>query len=283
MIAGFWVALACAILWMPALPTEQLISILSVALGATLIGIVGLLGDMKVISSRVELFLELFPALVALFLGLRLGFVPLAPASIALTLFYLVGGSCAVNLQDGMDGLASGVALIAAAFFAFLAFEQGNTPVALLSLTLLGSCLGFLPHNLPRARVFMGDVGSLFAGFILAAQAILLSQRPYDFTSFMASILVIGMPVFDTFLAIVRRALNRGDVLAGDRRHFYDLLRAKGWSDRATLMTMYTFCSFFGGSALIMTRAPFALVLGLASFNFALFLGVAFRFGAFRR
>jgi len=120
-----------------------------------------------------------------------------------------------MNLVDGMNGLAGGVAAIACSFMVLLGLGQGDAVGRVLSLALLGAVVGFLPHNFPRARVFLGDNGSLFLGFMLAVLALRISSQPYHLGSFLAPILILGVPVGDTFLAILRRASHRGQQYPG--------------------------------------------------------------------
>jgi len=128
----------------------------------------------------------------------------------------------------------------------------------------------------------MGDGGSLFLGFILSNLAILLTSRPYDFVWFAAPILVIGVPAFDTFLAVMRRAVNEKGVLWGDRRHIYDLLRANGWGDRRTVLSMYGLSATLGVAALLVTRLRSIPAMGFLSLGFLLALWAAHRLGAFQ-
>lgn len=180
-----------------------------------MVALIGLLDDMGRIPTRVEVSALLVPALLVVLLGLRVGSVPIAIISLPLTLFYLVGGASAMNLVDGMNGLAGGVAAIACSFMVLLSLGQGDAVGTVLSLALLGAVVGFLPHNFPRARVFLGDNGSLFLGFMLAVLALRISCQPYHLGSFLAPILILGVPVGDTFLAILRRASHRGQQYPG--------------------------------------------------------------------
>jgi UDP-GlcNAc:undecaprenyl-phosphate GlcNAc-1-phosphate transferase len=143
-----------------------------------------------------------------------------------------------------------------------------------LSLALLGAVLGFLPHNFPRGRVFLGDNGSLFLGFVLAVVAVRISSQPYHLGSFLAPILILGVPVGDTSLAILRRLSHRGAVLSGDRRHTYDLLRARGLGDVTTVLLMWGIAACGGLLGLVVYH------LG-DSFPFVSFALFAFSWSAF--
>lgn len=257
--------------------------LLALLVGGGLVCLSGLLGDVGRISSRVEISLVMVPAMLAILAGVMVNFIPLIYLSVPLTLFYLIGGSAAMNLLDGMDGLAPGVTAIAAFFFALLGLQHGQPIVLILSLAVLGSALGFLPYNLgilnSKSKIFMGDCGSLFLGFTLTSLAVLLTSKPYDLIWFFAPILIIGLPVFDTFLAVVRRVINRRHIVSGDRSHLYDLVRDRGMGSRATVLTMYGIGALLGLTGLLLIR--FGLpVLVLATAEFLILLALAFRLKA---
>jgi UDP-GlcNAc:undecaprenyl-phosphate GlcNAc-1-phosphate transferase len=190
-----------------------------------------------------------------------------------------------MNQVDGMNGLAGGVAAIACSFMVLLGVRQGDPVGTVLSLALLGALVGFLPHNFPRARVFLGDNGSLFLGFMLAVLAVRISSQPYHLGSFLAPILILGVPVGDTLLAILRRVFNRGAVLSGDRRHTYDLLRARGLGDVTTVLMMWGIAASGGLFGLLAYRLadsrPFAS-FALFAFWFAAFCLMAVALGVTR-
>jgi UDP-GlcNAc:undecaprenyl-phosphate GlcNAc-1-phosphate transferase len=122
-----------------------------------------------------------------------------------------------------------------------------------LSLALLGAVLGFLPHNFPRGKVFLGDNGSLFLGFVLAILMIRVSSRTYHLGSFLAPLLILGVPIGDTALAILRRTFQGGGFLSGDRRHTYDLLRDRV-GDVTTVLSMWRIAASGGLMGLLVYR-----------------------------
>lgn len=268
---GFILAVCYGVLTAPSLSPDDKTRLLGILASSGLIALAGFLGDRGTISTKAEFSSLLLPAVLVILFGVRVQFIPIVYLSIPLTFFYIVGGSCAVNLLDGMDGLATSIAVIASFFFATLSLSQGDGLGGILSFALLGSALGFLPHNFHRARIFMGDVGSLFLGFILASLAVLLSSEPYDFASFAVPILILGVPVGDTFAALVRRALDRKGVLSGDRRHLYDLLRARGVGDRATVLIMCGISAISGTTGLIMSRMDILPAFALFTAGFFAF------------
>jgi UDP-GlcNAc:undecaprenyl-phosphate GlcNAc-1-phosphate transferase len=264
-----------------ALDAREGVRLFAVMGAAVLICWVGLLGDMGKVPSRVEYALQFLPAAVVIAFGIRVDFIPVIIVAVPLTLFYLVGGACAVNLLDGMDGLAAGVTVIGALFFALVGVMLANQLVLILSVALLGSALGFLYHNFHPARVFMGDVGSLFLGFTLATMAILLTSKPYDLKGLVVPVLILGVPVFDTFLAITRRLTNNRRIISGDRDHLYDLLNERGLSTRTTVLVMYGLALILGATALLTLRLTTGMALLIVGLEGLALLALAFRLGSF--
>jgi UDP-GlcNAc:undecaprenyl-phosphate/decaprenyl-phosphate GlcNAc-1-phosphate transferase len=200
-------------------------------LGAGLLACgLGLRDDLAGLRPRTRLLVE-----IALGLGVGGLLLTLGPASglppvlstfliIALAVFYTVGGINAVNMQDGLDGLAGTLALLSCLGFVAAGRELGLLPLAVLALTLGAAIAGFLLHNAPPASIFMGDNGSYLLGLLLAAQALLVLLARPTLPGLAASVLLIGLPVLDAALAILRR-LHRGvSPLSGDRDHLYDRL-----------------------------------------------------------
>jgi UDP-GlcNAc:undecaprenyl-phosphate GlcNAc-1-phosphate transferase len=244
-------------------------------------GLVGLLGDMAKVPSKVEFGLQFLPAMLVVAFGVRVGFIPIPFIDVPLTLFYLVGGACSMNLLDGMDGLAAGVAVISSGFFALVGLLQGNDVVTILALALAGSSLGFLLHNFHPAKVFMGDIGSLFLGFTLSTMAVLTTSRPYDVTSFVSPILILGVPILDTLVAILRRISSGREIISGDRSHLYDLLLDKGLPVEVVALVMYALALVLGFVGLWGLRASGVVSILLLSLAAFLVLASAFGLGAF--
>jgi UDP-GlcNAc:undecaprenyl-phosphate GlcNAc-1-phosphate transferase len=258
--------------------------LLGIVVAGIIVALIGLLDDVGRIPTRVEVSALLLPALLVVLLGQRVGFVPIAIISFPLTLFYLVGGASAMNLVDGMNGLAGGIGAIASAACFLLSWGQGDIGGAVLSLALLGALVGFLPHNFPRGKVFLGDNGSLFVGFVLAALMVRISSRPYHLGALLAPLLILGVPIGDTTLAILRRMFQGGGVLSGDRRHTYDLLRERV-GDVSTVLIMWVIAASGGVMGLLVYRLGESnAFLALAVFVvwYALFFSLAAGLGVFR-
>jgi UDP-GlcNAc:undecaprenyl-phosphate GlcNAc-1-phosphate transferase len=199
---------------------------LALIISATIVLIVGLLDDLRGITPLGKLFGQVFAAIVLIGSGVKIGCFA-DSISIPLTLVWLVGITNAVNLLDGMDGLAAGVSAIAALFFAFFAWRGGDPAMVFLSLALAGSALGFLKFNFYKASIFMGDTGSLFLGFVLGALAVAFTQQNTGCINLIVPMIILGVPVIDTGMAILRRVWKRRSIFNSDTDHFYELLWKK--------------------------------------------------------
>ncbi|WP_313638582.1 MraY family glycosyltransferase [Paenibacillus sp.] len=233
--------------------------------GGGLIVLIGALDDRFELSAKVKLLGQIIAACIVVFgFGITVDFVNIpfnntyssleSWIAIPLTIFWIVGVTNAVNLIDGLDGLAAGVSGIAIATIATMAFVMGNTMVAMLCLLLLGSIIGFLFFNFHPAKIFMGDTGSLFLGFCLALLA-LLGFKQIAVISFITPLLIIGVPLSDTFFAIVRRKLQKKPIFAPDKGHLHHCLRELGFSHRQTVLIIYGIAAFFGILAVIQSSA----------------------------
>ena len=224
--------------------------------GTLIITLTGLREDIRALPPLKRLFLEIIASSAVIFSGIYIHTSFLQIFGIFLTVIYLSGAANAMNMLDGMDGLAAGVAGIASVFLAIIAFVQGYIWVAVCSIAILGACLGFLPYNFHHAKIFMGDTGSLFLGFTLAVLTVSVMPVPIDVLGFLGPILLLGVPLFDTTLAISRRLLHRKPLFTGDRSHFYDQLMDRGLSQNQTVLVCYGLGILFGVTALILQFIP---------------------------
>lgn len=183
------------------------------------------------------------------------------------TVFFLVFLSNAMNLLDGMDGLAAGTSLLSAGFLAIIAWEGAAAELELLLATFIGSCLAFLAYNRPPARTFMGDIGSLFLGYVAGVAALRLgfpSPESWSFPRVAGILLILALPLGDTSLAILRRMARGRDIMTGDRFHLYDgLSRRFGGKTWLTLAAMWglTFVTGALGTAVYSSGTGAALVV----------------------
>jgi hypothetical protein len=169
-----------------------------------------------------------------------------------ITLLWIIGITNAVNLSDGLDGLAAGISAITCGVLAILALHNGNVIIAIIMLALLGSLTGFLFFNFDPARVFMGDSGSLFLGFTIASASVLCATETEAIFGLALPILALGIPILDTLFSILRRFLERRSLFAPDRRHFHHRLLALGFKQRHAVITMYIVTLFMTGLGMLM-------------------------------
>ncbi|MFN7135246.1 MAG: MraY family glycosyltransferase, partial [Myxococcales bacterium] len=175
--------------------------------------------------------------------------------SLLFTMVWIVGVINAMNLIDGLDGLASGVALVAVATNFIIAASRGNVLMMLFMAALGGAILGFLIYNFNPASIFMGDTGSMFLGFVLATSSIITNQKSSATVAMVVPILALGLPIMDTFLAMLRRALRGLPLFSADKEHIHHKLLALGYSQRRAVLTLYGVCLVFGALALGLTFA----------------------------
>ncbi|MEF3305146.1 MraY family glycosyltransferase [Paenibacillus sp. GYB003] len=231
-------------------------------IGSSLIVLVGALDDRFDLSPKTKLLVELVAALVIVFYGdiqIDLVNLPFGDAfetkwlSAPLTIFWIVGVTNAVNLIDGLDGLAAGVSGIANATMLVMAIMMGNVTVILFSALLLGSIVGFLFYNFHPAKIFMGDSGALFLGFCLATLSV-LGFKQATLVSFIVPVLILGVPLSDTFFAIVRRKLNKMPISVADKNHLHHCLLQMGLGHRNTVLVIYGVSVFFGLCAILLSQ-----------------------------
>jgi UDP-GlcNAc:undecaprenyl-phosphate GlcNAc-1-phosphate transferase len=212
-----------------------------IVIGATWVSFLGLWDDRVGLPAGLKLVGQIAGALILVVTGVTVELAPYLLVNAAITVFWVIGITNAMNLLDNMDGLAGGVAAIAAAFFLLLAAQNGQYLVGSLSAALLGAAIGFLIYNFSPARVFMGDTGSLFIGFLLAAVGIKLRflNLPVTATWFIP-ILVLGLPIFDTTLVFISR-LRRGmnPLTHPGTDHTSHRLVARGLTRREAVLTLY--------------------------------------------
>jgi len=238
---------------------------------AVLIFLVGLVDDIKGLRVRTKLLAQLAAAFVVCAVGIRIETIPITASltihfgwfSWLFTLFWIVGLTNAINLSDGLDGLAAGISAIACGVIAVLAIYNGDIIMAILMLALLGSLTGFLLFNFEPARIFMGDSGSLFLGFTIASASVLSATKTETIVGLALPILVLGIPIFDTLFSMLRRFLERRSLFAPDRSHFHHRLMALGLRQRHAVMTMYliTFLAAGFGMFMLVTRNSQTLII----------------------
>ncbi|WBW50755.1 MraY family glycosyltransferase [Peptoniphilus equinus] len=234
--------------------THELIALM---IGATLITVCGLIDDKWEMSAKVKLACQLLAAGILVFGGSHIEFftnpfpfgesvIFLKALAIPVTIFWVVGITNTVNLIDGLDGLAAGVSLISAVSLAVIAYKFEYNSVSVIAALLAGSCLGFLPYNFNPAKIFMGDTGALFLGFMLSYISIEGIMKSAAALTIVVPVLILGVPVFDTTFAMVRRKLSGRGIMQADKGHLHHRLLALGLSQRQTVLILYGISIIFG-------------------------------------
>ncbi len=251
-----------------------------ILLGVTLIVIIGMVDDIRQISARYKLAVQILAALIAVYSGVTIDFVKIPLGStdnglfflralrIPATIFWIVGITNTVNLIDGLDGLAAGVSTIASLSLAAVAYNVGQYNVAILLAILAGSSLGFLPYNFNPAQIFMGDAGSLVIGYLLATISVEGVIKSAATIAIAIPVLALGVPIFDTAFAIIRRLANKRPVMEADRGHLHHRLLDYGLNQKQTVLVLYAISSVLGGCSIIISdiaRLPACLVVGTIS------------------
>ncbi len=260
-IGGLAIFLAFLVGVLVLLPTNE--AMIPILIGAFIIIITGVLDDMLEISAKAKFLGQTIAAAVIIFYGhIEIDFINLpfggvidfGYLSIPLTLIWIVGITNAINLIDGLDGLAAGVSTIALVTLAAMAFIMGNTFVLVMATVLAVSTIGFLFYNFHPAKIFMGDTGALFLGFMISVLA-LLGFKNVTFVSLVIPIVMLGVPISDTFFAIVRRLLNKQPPFQPDKSHLHHRLLSIGFTHRQTVIIIYGIAIMFGLAAVIFSMA----------------------------
>ena len=232
------------------------IQIVSILLGATWVSFFGLWDDQSGLNAGVKLLAQVAGAVILMATGVMVQLPVPAWANVALTLLWMVGITNALNLLDNMDGLSSGVGAVAALFFLLLAAISGQYLVGAMAAALLGACLGFLLYNFNPASIFMGDTGSLFLGFMLAALGIKMRfPANVPWVTWMIPLFVLVVPLFDTTLVFLSR-LRRGKnpLTTPGKDHISHRLVARGWTRREAVLLIYL-VGCLGGALAIFVSA----------------------------
>ena len=246
----------------------------SILIGALILVVLGIIDDIVALKPRTKFAGQIIAALIPALSGVSIHgivnpFVPgqystLGIFSIPFTVIWIVGITNAVNFIDGLDGLACGVSAIATVTMFIIAVLFGETYIALMMAALAGACLGFLPYNMNPAKIFMGDTGSMFLGYILATVSIQGLFKFYAVISFAVPFILLGLPIFDTGFAIVRRLLKGQSPLQADRGHVHHRLIDLGFDQKQSVAILYAFSALMGLTAVILARTNESKLIILA-------------------
>lgn len=240
--------------------------------GGTVIFLLGLLDDIRNLRPVVKLLGQIAGACIVFFTGTQINFLHIFSAdkvffsdalALVLTVIWLVGITNTINLIDGMDGLAAGVVAIASCCIAYVAYIHGSYYQCLPMLAVAGAALGFLPWNFHPAKTFMGDCGSQYLGFMIAAFSIVGLVKSATLVALVVPLLVLGLPVFDTGYAILRRVVRRKPIMEADKEHIHHSFGKSGMGQRRAVICMYGICAIMGTAAVLLSRQLYVESAGL--------------------
>jgi UDP-GlcNAc:undecaprenyl-phosphate/decaprenyl-phosphate GlcNAc-1-phosphate transferase len=262
---------ACPLLVMAFIPNAysaafHRVPIAVFALAATSLSVfmVGLIDDIKGLQARTKFIAQLLAAAVFCVWAGRIESIAFGRVftlefgwlSWPITILWIVGVTNAVNLSDGLDGLAAGICAVAIAIVAGLALHGGHMALGYLLVAVLGALLGFLFFNLNPARIFLGDAGSLLLGFVIGASSVICSAKSSTFVALALPGIALGVPIFDTLFSVMRRFMERRSLFAPDRNHFHHKLLEMGFHHRSAVLTIHIVTIVCTGLSLLMTITP---------------------------
>ncbi len=238
-----------------------------ILLGSVIIVLLGVVDDITPLPAMLKFVVQIIAALIPISHGVVIKALSnpnifsgdpywvLGGFSIPITILWIVGITNAVNLIDGLDGLANGVSAICATTMLVIALLVADGQVAITMAALVGACAGFMPYNTNPAKMFMGDTGATFLGFILATMSIQGLFKFYALISFAVPFLILGLPIFDTAFAMIRRIAKGQSPMKPDRSHVHHRLIDMGLNQKQAVATLYVISAILGMSAVVLTTS----------------------------
>ena len=243
-------------------------------LGGALMYLLGIADDMKDLKPIVKFAGQLIIASIVYALGIRITFITnyfgggfavsnanlILSSTVAylITVFWIVGITNAVNLMDGLDGLAAGSVAIMSLYLAYIAYihgaRLGSMPVCIALVAVAGGCIGFLPFNFSPAKTFMGDGGALYLGYMIAVLSVISPLKRATVVGAIIPMLTLAVPIFDTMMAMLRRALKHESIMTADKGHLHHHLMAAGFGQRRSVLIMYGIVAIMGEVAVLISR-----------------------------
>ena len=256
------------------IPAGMNSKIMTAMLGGLLMYLLGVIDDMYDIKPAVKFLGQAAIASFVYALGIRITFIsnyfgmnPTGPnanvnlnAGVAylITVFWIVGITNAVNLMDGLDGLAAGSVAIMSLSLAYIAYihgsRLGSMPVCIALVAVAGGCIGFLPYNFSPAKTFMGDGGALYLGYMLAVLSVISPLKRATVVGALIPMLTLAVPIFDTLFAMLRRTLKHQSIMHADKGHLHHHLMAAGFGQRRSVLIIYGIVGIMGIVAVLISR-----------------------------
>jgi len=268
--------------------------VIGIIIGGTLIAAMGAVDDIRPLKPVTKLIVQIIAAIILILFGISVKSITMpflqdnASASVTtgilcipITIIWVVGITNAINLIDGLDGLACGISMISSLALMYVAYLCGRETPLLLNVILSGACLGFLPYNFNPASIFMGDTGSQFLGFTLAAVSMLGAIKSTTAVVVAVPILAIGIPIYDTLFAMLRRKLNNKPMMEADRGHMHHRLLDMGLSQKQVVLIMYAVSILLGMASIAAIKLTSRRSYELLIFVCAFVIAIAIEFGVF--
>ncbi len=263
--------------------------VLPIMIGCTIVYALGLIDDLTDMKPIIKFAGQLLAATVVFAMGVRITFVKITIIDLLftsghpilfgnvidyiVTVLWLVAITNAVNLIDGLDGLAAGIAAISALCIAYVAYIHGYELPTMLMMAVAGSALGFLPFNFHPAKIFMGDGGSQLLGFAIAAFSVQGTVKGATIMVVLLPALVLGLPIFDTLMAIIRRTSRHQSISTADKEHLHHKIMKAGFGQRRAVLLMYSLSGIMGIMAVLSSRGLYVECIGLLAIA-AMIVGV---------
>ncbi len=253
-------------------------AVLGILLGGACIYLVGLIDDIKGMKPVVKLCGQIVSAVIVFAFGVRIDFIGniFGPGvqefgfilSLIITVIWIAGITNCINLIDGLDGLAAGLSAMSAFCIAYVAYIFGMYPACFPMLAIAGACIGFLPYNFYPAKTFMGDCGSQYLGFMIAAFSILGPVKGATVVAVIIPVLCLALPILDMLFAMFRRWINKRPIMGADKEHFHHRLMRTGMGQRRTVLCMYGIGGIMGIAAILFSRELYKETAGLFAIAF---------------
>ena len=260
---------------------------LSMIAGAFLLIIVGIIDDVRPVKSVLKLLVQIAAAGLVVWQGGVLiervnifgGYIQFGYFAVPLTIIWIVGLTNAINLIDGLDGLSCGISTISALSLLIVTILLGEFQIALLIAIIAGACVGFLPFNMNPAKIFIGDTGAMFLGFVLAIVSIQGVFKVHAVVTFIIPFLILGVPIFDTAFAMIRRILTGRHPFSADRGHLHHRLVDMGFNKKQTVRILYAVSALLGVSSIMLVtqKVVYAVVIIAVSLAISVATWIIFR------
>lgn len=259
----------------------------AILLGGSVIAVSGYLDDTQGLSPSMKVLFQLIATIIAIYGGIHVGslsnflgekgsVIDLGIISYPITVLWIVGVTNAINLIDGMDGLADGVSAIGAVSLGIISYMFGNEEIGMICLIIAGACLGFLPYNFNPASIFMGDTGALLLGYLFAVITIEGVLKTAATVAVVVPVIILAVPISDTLFAIIRRTLSGKSFATADKGHLHHRILNMGFTTKQTVLILYAMAAILGFLAIIVSLIG-GLLGNLLAFGIVIIITMAAR------